>query len=180
MTTRISPVDPAVVQGQTKELLNVVKSKFGMVPNTLKTMAHSPAVLEGYLSLSAALGKGMLPSATREQIALVVSQANGCEYCISAHTLTGKLAGLQPEQIVAARQGKANDAKAQAALTLTQNILERRGNVSDEQLEAARAAGLTDAELVEIVGQVAVMTITNFLNNLAHTDIDFPKVSINL
>ena len=176
MSTRIAPVDPATTEGQTKELLNVVKAKFGTVPNAIRTMAHSAAALEGYTSLNGALAKGVLPKAVREQIALTVSQANGCEYCLAAHSLTGKFAGLQPDQIVAARRGKSNDAKAQAVLSLTQNILERRGNVSDEQLAAARAAGLSDAELVEVVANVTVMTFTNFLNNVAHTDVDFPKV----
>jgi len=176
MTARITPVDPAVAQGQTKELLGAVKAKFGSVPNALKTLAHSAAALEGYLSLSGALAKGTLNAQTREQIALTVSQTNGCEYCLAAHSLTGKLAGLQPDQIVAARRGKSNDPKSQAILALTQNILERHGNVSDEQLANARAVGVSDAELVEIVANVTVMTYTNFLNNVAHTDVDFPKV----
>ena len=132
------------------------------------------------MSLNGALSKGGLPAATREQIALVVSQANGCEYCLSAHSLTGKLAGLQPDQIASARRGLANDSKAQAILKFTQNILERRGNVSDDQLAAVRAAGVTDAELVEIVGNITEMTLTNFLNNVAHTDVDFPKVSVSI
>ncbi len=180
MTARISPVDVGLAEGQTKELLGVVKSKFGTVPNALKTMAQAPAVLEGYLSLNGALAKGVLPAKVREQIALTVSQTNGCEYCLSAHSLTGKLAGLQPDQIVASRRGKANDPKAQAVLMLTQNILERKGNVSDEQLAEARAAGVNEAEMVEVVGNIAVMVLTNFLNNVAHTDVDFPKVSVNL
>jgi uncharacterized peroxidase-related enzyme len=177
MSNRISAVDPAAAQGQAKELLTTVKSKFGTVPNALKTMANSAAALEGYMSLSSALNKGVLPATTREQIALSVSQTNGCEYCLAAHSLTGKLAGLQPDQIVAARRGKGTDPKSQAVLALTQNILERKGKVSDEQLADARVAGLSDAELVEIVGNVAVMTFTNFLNNVAQTNVDFPRVA---
>ncbi len=180
MASRITPVDPTQAEGHAKELLSVVKQKLGMVPNALKTMARSPAVLEGYLGFTGALGKGTLRAKDRERIALVVSQTNGCEYCLSGHSLTGKMAGLNPEQIRAAREGKADDGKSQALLNLTQNLLERRGNVSDEQLAEARQAGLTDAELVEVVGNVAVMTLTNFLNQLAHTDVDFPYVSPTL
>ena len=120
MTTRI---DPATAISPVKELFGVVKSKFGTVPNALKTMGQAPAVLEGFLALNVALNKGVLPATTREQIALAVSQSNGCEYCLSAHTLTAKHAGLQPDQILSARQGVASDKKAQAVLTLTQNIL---------------------------------------------------------
>ena len=91
MTARIQPLDPAQAEGQTQALFAAVKAKMGKVPNMMKTMAHSPAVLEGYLGLSGALAHGVLPSQTREQLALAVGQANGCEYCVSAHTLTGKL-----------------------------------------------------------------------------------------
>lgn len=180
MATRISPVDPATVEGKARDLLSAVKSKYGMIPNSIKTMANSPAALDGYLAFSGALSKGVLPARQREQVALAVSQHNGCEYCLSGRSITGKVAGLQPEQIVAARRGKGIDAKSQAILNLTQNILERRGNVSDEQLAAARAAGLTDAELVEVVGTVAMVTMTNFLNNVARPDVDFPKVTVAL
>lgn len=179
MSTRIAPVDVDATDGKTKELLNDARPKFGMVPNGLKTMAQAPAVLEGYLALSNALSKGVLPAATREQLALAVSQTNGCEYCLSAHSLTAKLAGLKGDQITAARQGKANDPKAQALLSLTLNALEHKGKVPDEELAAARAAGLTDTELVEVVGNVAVMVLTNFLNNIANTNVDFPKVSVS-
>jgi len=178
--SRVSVVDPATAPSPAKELFAVVKGKFGMVPNLLKTMAHSPAVLEGFLGLNAALAKGTLQARVREQIALLVSQQNGCEYCLSGHSLTGKLAGLKPEEIVAARHGQASDPHAQAVLTLTKNVLDRHGDVTDEQFEAARSAGVTDAELAEVVGNIAVMTLTNYLNELAHTDIDFPRVPLEV
>lgn len=180
MTARISPINPSTAEGHAQELFQGVKSKIGMVPNLFKTMGHSPALLEGFLGLNGALARGALPARIREQLALAISQTNRCDYCLSAHTLTGKLAGLRPEEIVAARRGKSEDPKAQAALTLQQNLLESRGDVSDEQLAAARRGGLSDAELVEIVGSVAVMTLTNFLNQLAHTDVDFPRVPLEL
>lgn len=179
MTARIPILDPAAAEGQARELFNVIKSKFGMVPNDLKTMGQAPAVLDGYLSLNSSLAKGNLTKAQREQIALAVSQENGCEYCLAVHSLTAKLAGLTPDQVAAARRGKSTDRKAQAVLNLAHNILQRHGKVSDSQLAEARAAGLTDAEVVEVVGNVAVMTLTNFLNNVAQPDIDFPRVALS-
>jgi len=180
MTARIAPVDPAAAEGRTRELLDTVKAKFGMVPNLLKTMAHSPAVLEAYMNLSGTLSRGVLPAPVREQIALAVSQANGCEYCLSAHTLTAKMAGLKPDQVIAARQGKAQDLKSQAVLNLALNVVERRGSVSDQQFNDARAAGLTAAEISEVVGNVALMTLTNYYNQLNQTDVDFSKVSLSV
>ena len=94
--------------------------------------------------------------------------------------MTGKHAGLNPDQLIQARKGHSDDPKGQAVLKLTQQLLEKRGNVSDDQLEAARAAGLTEAEIIEIVGHVALSTLTNFVNQMAHTDVEFPKVSVAL
>ena len=180
MTTRIDPVHPAHAQGRAWELLNGVKAQMGKVPNALKTMAQSPALLDGYLALGGALRNGVLATIVREQIALYVAQSNGCEYCLSAHSLSGKHAGLTPQQIIAARMGEADDPKAQAVLQLVKNLMERRGDLSDEQVAAARQAGLSDAKLGEVVGNVALNTLTNYLNQLARTKVDFPRVAVKV
>jgi uncharacterized peroxidase-related enzyme len=178
MNARISPVDPANAQGKAKDLLAAVQAKLGMTPNMMRTMAQSPAVLEGYLSLSGALAHGALPGSVREQIALAVGQTNACEYCVSAHSVLGKMAGLKPDQILAARHGQASDGKASAAITLANEIVDRRGDVSDTQLAAARDAGLNDAELAEVVAHVALNVLTNYFNRVARTEVDFPKVAL--
>ncbi len=180
MTARIAPVNAATADEPTQQLFTAVKAQMGKVPNMMKTMAHSPALLEGYLVFRGALDKGTLPEVVRQQIALFVSQQNGCEYCLSAHTLIGRHAGLSREQVILARQGEAQDPKQQAVLNLVQNILDWRGDISSEQFSAARDAGLTDAEIAEVVGHVALTTLTNYFNQLTQADIDFPRVSPNL
>lgn len=180
MSSRLSTVDPAVAQGKAQTLLAAVKAKMGVVPNMMKTMAHAPALLEGYLAFSGALAKGTLAPAVREQLALAVSQANGCEYCVSAHTYLARPAGVDSEQIAAARDGVARDVKTQAVLTLAQAIVDTRGDISDEQFAAAREAGLTDAEIAEVVGHVALSVLTNYFNQLARTEVDFPRVPVHV
>lgn len=180
MTARIPPVDPERADAQTLPLFEAVKTKMGKVPNMMKTMAHSPALLESYLSFSGSLNKGVLPEVVRQQIALFVSQENGCEYCVSAHSMIGRHAGLTREQTVLARQGHAEDAKQQAVLDLVQSILDWRGDVTAEQFAAAQEAGLSEAEIVEVVGHVALTTFTNYFNQLSHAVVDFPRVSLNL
>ncbi len=91
---RLNAVDPARATGKAKDFLDAVKAKLGLTPNMMRTMAGSPAVLEGYLSFGTALGGGSLPPGLREQIALAVAEANRCDYCLSAHTALGRLAGL--------------------------------------------------------------------------------------
>src|SRR5271169_42596 len=103
---RIAPIDTAHADSGVQATLSAVKTKIGMVPNLFSTFAQSPAVLNGYLALSDALGKGVLTAKQRDIIALAVGQANECSYCLSAHTLMGKGAGLSREGIRKAREGK--------------------------------------------------------------------------
>lgn len=177
---RIAPVDPATADAGVKATLSAVKTKIGMVPNLFSTFARSPAVLNGYLALSDALSAGALTAKQREIIALAVGQANECHYCLSAHTLMGKGAGLSPEAIREAREGKAGDVTDNAVALFARRLIETRGQVSDADLAAARSAGLDDARIVEVIAGVAINVFTNYTNNVARTDIDFPKVDVAL
>lgn len=175
--TRIQPVDHATVSGQAKDLLDGVKDAIGMVPNLYATLAQSPTVLDGYLSLSKALGNGILSAQLREQIALTVAGINSCDYCASAHTALGKMAGLDDQELVRNLGGNASDAKTQAALNLTAAVVRKSGNVSDHDLKDVRAAGYSEGEIVEIVANVTANIFTNYFNHVAGTDIDFPVVT---
>jgi uncharacterized peroxidase-related enzyme len=171
--TRLNPIDPAEATGKTKELLSAVQAKLHFTPNMMRTMAVSTAVLDGYLCFSSALGGGALGAKLREQIALAVAEANGCEYCLAAHSTIGKMVGLTNGDVVAGRQGLSSDPKAGAALAFARAILDRRGDVSDVDLRAVREAGHGDAEITEIVAHVALNVFTNYFNRLARTSIDF-------
>ncbi len=157
--------------------LQAVQKQLGVVPNLFRLVANSPAALEGYLGLNGALAKGTLPAATRERIALAVAERNACDYCLAAHSYVGKhVAKLDDAEIEANRAGHSTDAKAEAAVRLAVAIVEARGHVGDEVLEAARAAGYDDAQIVEIVLHVALNTLTNYVNSVGQTEVDFPAV----
>ena len=176
--TRIQPVNYEASTGKVRELLDGVKSKLGLTPNMMKTMAQSPAVLEAYLSFSGALANGKLNARLREQIALITAEVNGCGYCASAHTAIGKMVGLGENAIAAARQGHSIDAKTDAALKFARNVIVNRGEVSDADLKAIRDAGFSDGEIAEIIAHIALNIFTNYFNIIAGTDIDFPGVQI--
>lgn len=159
-------------------LLEAVKKQLGSVPNLFRVVAHSPAALEGYLGLSGALAKGSLPPQTRERIALAVAQINGCDYCLSAHAYLGKnLAKLDDAEITANRNGASNDPKADAAVRFAAKVTRARGQIADEDLSAVKLAGYDDAQIIEIVVHVALNTLTNYVNEVAQTVIDFPALS---
>jgi uncharacterized peroxidase-related enzyme len=176
MSARLAPVDPKTSKGKTRDLLDAVQRQLGVTPNMMRTMAQSPAVLDGYLALATALAHGALPPPAREQLALAVAEVNGCTYCASAHTLLGQRAGLTAAQADAARHGRGADPKSAAALALARSIVATRGNVKDADLSAARAAGLTDAEIAEVVAHVGLNVFTNYFNQVASTELDFPRV----
>ncbi len=159
-------------------LLEAVKKQLGSAPNVFRLIANSPAALEGYLALSDALNKGVLPAQTRERIALAVAEINGCNYCLSAHTYLGKhLAKLDDAEITANRSGASNDLKADAAVRFAAKLVRERGHVSEDDLRAVKAAGYDDAQVIEIVFHVGLNTWTNYLNEASKTDIDFPVIA---
>ncbi|MBX9709681.1 MAG: carboxymuconolactone decarboxylase family protein [Xanthobacteraceae bacterium] len=159
-------------------LLQAVKKQLGTVPNLFRLIANSPAALEGYLGMMGALGKGKLPAATRERIALAVAEVNGCDYCLSAHTYLGKnLAKLDDAEMTANRSGSSNDAKAAAAVRFAARVAQQRGHISEDDLKAVKLAGYDDAQVIEIVQHVALNTWTNYINEVAKTEIDFPVVT---
>lgn len=177
---RITPIDPATTVGSVKKMLDGVEAALGLTPNLMKTLAVAPAALKGYLDLSAALAHGSLDVAFREAIAIAVAQANACEYCLSAHTALGTRAGLSADEMERNRSARSRNSKRDAGLRFAQAVVANRGQVSDGTLESARAAGLTDAEILEIVVNVAVNVLTNYVNHVAATTVDFPRVDVEL
>ncbi len=175
----IPTVDNAVAAS--KPLLAAVHKQLGVVPNLMKLVGHSPAALEGYLSLNGALGKGTLGVQLRERIALTIAEYNACDYCLSAHDYLGRnVAKLSSAEIAAARDARSEDASTEVALQFALRVAQTRGRVSDADLASLRLAGFDEAAIVEIVANVAVNVLTNYINNVALTDIDFPVVQAKL
>jgi uncharacterized peroxidase-related enzyme len=174
--SRIQPINRKNADAKSSNLLNAVEKQMGTIPNMFSTMANSLPVLQAYLGFNQHLSAGSLPPALREQIALTVSEANQCDYCLSAHSLFGRKSGLSETDLLDARHGTAVDGKANAALAFARKIVQDRGHVSDEDLEEVRRAGYSDGEISEIVAHVALSTFTNYFNRVADTDIDFPAV----
>lgn len=161
-----------------RPLLAAVHKQLGMVPNLMKVVAHSPAALEGYLALNGALAKGKLDVKLRESIALVVAEYNACDYCLSAHSYLGRnVAHLSDADLAAAREGRSADPRHDAALQFAHRVAATRGRVTTAETAALRQADFDEAEVVEVVATVALNVLTNYINNVAHTEIDFPRVT---
>jgi uncharacterized peroxidase-related enzyme len=173
---RIPAVDPSLATGEAKQLLDAVQTKLGLTPNLMRTLATAPAALKGYLDLNTTLAGGVLGHKFREQIALTVAQANACDYCLGAHAALGAMVGLSGADIAASREARAADPKRDAGLKFAKAVVAARGQVSDADFLKARAAGLNDVEITEIVANVALNILTNYINHVAQTTLDFPAV----
>ncbi|MET9310663.1 carboxymuconolactone decarboxylase family protein [Kribbella sp. NPDC003505] len=178
-TVALAPIQPETATGAAKELLDQVQKSLGLVPNMTKVMANSPALLRGYLALAGAVGSGSLPAAVRERLAIATAQLNGCEYCLSAHTyIGGNLAKVDAAELDAARSGESGDPHVEALLKLSNTIAANAGDVDAEAVDEARAAGVTDEEIGELVANLALNILTNYFNVLAAVENDWPVVEL--
>lgn len=128
--------------------------------------------------MHATLGKS-LGHKTRERIHIATAEVNGCDYCVSAHTYVGgKFTGLTKEDMDLNREGHSTDTKADAAAQFAYKVAKARGHISDADFEAVRAAGYTDAQIIDIVAELAFSFITTIFNSTFETDIDpaFPVI----
>jgi uncharacterized peroxidase-related enzyme len=175
---RIQTINRETASAEVNTTLDAVKAKLGKVPNLIATLAQAPVALNAYLSLSEAASKGRLSAKQRESLALAIGQANSCQYCLSAHSLIAKGAGLETEAIQAARQAEAADAVTDGLLKLAAKIVQQRGILTDAEIAEAHAAGVDDALILEVIAHVALNTLTNYTNHIAQTDIDFPVVTL--
>jgi uncharacterized peroxidase-related enzyme len=180
MMSRIVPVVSSNVDPKVAATLNQVKASLGMVPNLFATLANSSAALEGYQSLSKALSRGHLSARQREILALTVAQENECHYCLSAHTALAKAAGVSEAEGLKARGGDGEDSLERAPMSFAKAVVRQRGHVSDEVLESARKSAMDDSLMMEVIAQVVVNTFTNYVNEVADTEIDFPVVEVKL
>ncbi|OQP52866.1 peroxidase [Niastella yeongjuensis] len=171
---RFKVLNPDEATGKTKDLFELVKGKMGMVPNVMRIMGNSPAVLNGYLSFNTALHSASIDNKLGELIALAVANENGCDYCDAAHVYFSTKMGLDDTTIDNARLGTSTDPKIKTALQFVKEILDKRGHVSDASIAAIKAAGFNDAEIIEIVAKTSFYIFTNYINIVAETVIDWP------
>lgn len=174
--SRIPAVNPASSPSETRAVLDVIHKAFGVTPNLFRVAANSAAALNAMVQMNGALSKGFLSAKTRESIALAVAEVNKCDYCLSAHTAIGTGAGLTADDIGRAREGEASDPKTAAILHFAQLVIRNRAQVGNSDIAELKSAGVNDAEIAEIMGNIAFNVYTNYLNIVADTDIDFPAV----
>ncbi|MEM7082212.1 MAG: carboxymuconolactone decarboxylase family protein [Pseudomonadota bacterium] len=173
--SQFKTIDRESADGLAKDLLDQLHHQLGMVPNVYAVMAQAPTTLAAQLALTEHLSNGTLSAKLNEKIALVVSNDNSCGYCVAAHSAIAARLGMSDEEIVAAQKGKSKDPVEQAVLNLAISINGNHGHGDNSAVRRALDAGLSEAQIVEIVGQVVKNIMTNSINGIANTTIDFPE-----
>lgn len=175
--SRLTVPSPDDVPDGAKGILDTIGGQFGFVPNMFTTLASNPTVLDVVMTLQNTLSR-VLDAKTRHTIALAVSQANDCDYCLAMHTyVSSELGGMSSDDIDLARAGGSTDPRRAAVARFAQQVVESRGQVSDADLAAVRDAGYTDAQILAIVTVAVQVLLTNFINNVNQTDVDIPAVN---
>jgi uncharacterized peroxidase-related enzyme len=160
------------VSATNQAIFDKLNKALGFVPNLYATIAYSENGLEKFLTYQNA--KTTLSNKEKEAVNLIVSQVNGCIYCLSAHTLIGKMNGFTDEQLLDIRREKAADSKLNALVALSADITKNRGRASTENVDAFFEAGYTNENLVDVILQVSDKTAMNYLHNLTEVPVDFP------
>jgi uncharacterized peroxidase-related enzyme len=178
--SRITIPAIATASGATAEVYAQVKKiAGGSVPNLYAAVGHlAPTTLAAVLNAEGALASSSLSKQDLETIKVLVSEQTGCDYCVAAHVMLGKMTGLSPEALKQIRAGKATgDAKRDALVHFVLNLQKTSGTISENEFAAIRGAGYTDTQLTEISLAIALTIFTNTFNRINDTDVDFPRVA---
>jgi uncharacterized peroxidase-related enzyme len=170
------PIAPSTADIEAKMALDLVQSAFGGTPNLMKMLAIAPNVLTGVMAMNHGLAESELGLPLVEQVALLTSGINHCEYCVAVHVAVGQQAGLSRNELIANLQGKSSDPKSQAVLDFTNAVVRDRGQVNPALVQALRDHGLSNKAILEIVGVIGLYTMLNYVKHLTQPILDFPVV----
>jgi len=170
-------IDPNTAPDDAKEAFKEATAQFGGVINLFKVIGISPNVLNGILALNKEVSSSSeLDGKLTEQVAMLTSALNRCDYCVNVHMKVGEGIGLSREDLVLAMKAKANSDKAQALLDFTNEIVRKRGRVSDATLQSVQNAGFSNKAILEVIGIIGIYTTLQYIRHVANPDHDFPNV----
>ncbi|MBL6933572.1 MAG: carboxymuconolactone decarboxylase family protein [Rhodospirillales bacterium] len=156
-----------------REAIASVEAKMGFLPNIYGILAESPSVIKAYTSITQLLNRGAFSPAEQQLMLLTTSAVNGCEYCVAAHTMVGRMAHLDDATIQAVRNGTPiADSKMAALHAFTKSVVENRGWVAPEEVDAFIGAGFVKAQVLEVILAISLKTISNYVNHFAGTPLD--------
>jgi uncharacterized peroxidase-related enzyme len=155
-------------------IFDLYNKRMGKVPNLYATLGYSEHALKAFFDLDETLNKGVFTAKEREAISLVVSEINGCAYCLAGHTVAAIRRGFTNEETLDIRRGKAADPKLNAIIQLAASIAENKGHAEEDKINAFYEAGFDETALMELAGLVSLRVFTNYAFALTQIPVDFP------
>jgi uncharacterized peroxidase-related enzyme len=156
-----------------RQILADTQKKYGFVPNLFGVLAESPAALEGYASIGNAFSKSSLSAVEQQVVLLSTSFENGCTYCMAAHSAVAKMIGATEVVVQSLRDGTAiPDNRLEALRTFTRTLVEKRGWVSQQDIDSFLSAGYNKAQILEVITGIVQKTLSNYTDHIAHTPLD--------
>lgn len=172
MTDFITHTKETAPEGS-KPILEAVQGKFGFIPNLLGKFAEAPNVLKAYLDLDAITSQGTLSAVEKQIIQIAASRANGCEYCVAAHSTISDMQKLPADVINAVREDKAiADSKLEALRQFAKSVVSKQGWVCENTVNNFLAAGYTKAQVLEVILAITQKTLSNYANHILGTPVD--------
>lgn len=172
--TRLNAVTPEQATGAVKDLYGAIRQAVGAVPNIYQGIANSPTALQSLLQVGTALNSGQLSPADREAISLAVSQVYGCAYCLAAHTLLAQKVGLTEAETIEIRRGTMMKPGIGVLARFISRAIRPDGQITDDNLDALKAAGYSDAQITEALLVAAHTVFTNVFQRVHRAPVDFP------
>ena len=162
------------VSANSQVLFDFFNKRMGKVPNLYATMGYSEHALKAFFDLDETLNKGVFTPKEREAVSLIVSEINGCAYCLAGHTVAAIRRGFTKEETLDIRRGQVSDPKLNAIIQLAASMSENKGHADEDKLNAFYEAGFNEGALMELVGLVSLRVFTNYAFALTQIPVDFP------
>jgi uncharacterized peroxidase-related enzyme len=175
----IKPVELATAPEASAKILKAVEEKIGRPMNMVRTLAHSPAMLDACLHFFGALEQGQLSPRLRTLISGTVAQEMRGEYMLAALVPFGAHEGISPAEIEDSRHARSDDQKTQQVLQFAAKVIQEHGHLPTSEVESLRQAGFSDQQIVEVIGMIAINVWRNLINVIAQTSINFPPVRLD-
>ena len=172
--SRLTIRSPEELQPSTLEALESVRIS-GKLADVYLQFANSEPALRAYLHMESSLQEGSLSAKELEAVKLWVSELSGCDFCLSVHSFKAKQAGIDEHQQIAIRSGgSSGNARIDALMNMAQIIYRQRGSIEQTALDQARAAGLSDENLVDLSMAISTILFTNMTNHINDTRTSLP------
>ena len=158
-----------------RPVLEMAQQAFGFVPNLIGIMSSSPALAEAYLAISGIFDKTGLTPIERQVVLLTVSRFHECRYCVAAHSAISALQKVPDDVVGAIRDNQPiGDEKLQALREFVHRVVEKRGWLTEKEIQQFMSAGYDKSHMLDVMVGVAQKTLSNFTNHIAETPLDAP------